>query len=82
MVGKYQITGRQIAAGRALAGIDQKTLSEAAHISLPTLRRMEASIGAASGLPNNVLAIRTALEAAGIIFIASNGDGPGVRLKR
>jgi hypothetical protein len=27
-------------------------------------------------------AIRTALEAAGVIFIASNGDGPGVRLKR
>jgi hypothetical protein len=27
-------------------------------------------------------AIRTALETAGVIFIASNGDGPGVRLRK
>jgi hypothetical protein len=28
-----------------------------------------------------VAAVRQALEAAGIIFIAENGGGPGVRLK-
>ena len=62
--------------------MDQKTLAEAANISLPTLRRMEASDGSASGLKNNVLAVRSALEQAGVIFIASNGDGPGVRLRK
>lgn len=77
-----QITGRQIAAARALAGLGQAELAGAANISLPTLRRMEASEGSASGLANNVLAVRTALEAAGVIFIAENGDGPGVRLRK
>jgi hypothetical protein len=27
-------------------------------------------------------AIRAALEAAGVIFVAENGDGPGVRLRK
>lgn len=40
---------------------------------------MEASEGAASGLPNNLLAVRHALEAMGIEF--TNGGQPGVRLR-
>lgn len=76
-----QISGRQVAAARTLLGMDQKTLADAANISLPTLRRMEASEGAASGLKNNVLAVRTALEAAGVEFINDDrGDGV-VRLR-
>lgn len=54
-----------------------------ANISTPTLKRMEASEGAASGMKNNVLAIRTALEAAGVQFL-DNGTvstGPGVALR-
>lgn len=77
-----QITGRQIAAARVLAGVSQSELAAAAHISVPTLRRMESSYGMATGLPNNVAAIRSALEAAGVIFIAENGEGPGVRLRK
>jgi DNA-binding transcriptional regulator YiaG len=76
------ITGRQIAAARALSGIGQEKLAKIANISVPTLRRMEASDGGASGLANNVLAVRRALEAAGVIFVAENGEGPGVRLKK
>lgn len=30
---------------------------------------------------STVSAMRNALEAAGVIFIADNGDGPGVRLR-
>jgi transcriptional regulator with XRE-family HTH domain len=77
-----QVTGRQIAAARALAGIGQTELATAARISVPTLRRMEASAGVAGGFANNVAAVKAALEAAGVIFIASNGDGPGVRLRK
>ncbi|MDL2409952.1 helix-turn-helix transcriptional regulator [Rhizobium calliandrae] len=76
-----QITGRQIAAGRVLAGLGQVELAELANVSAPTLRRMEASIGAAAGMPNNVAAVRAALEGAGVIFIDQNGSGPGVRLR-
>lgn len=31
--------------------------------------------------PNNLLAIRVALEHGGVVFIEKNGGGPGVRLK-
>jgi len=78
----YQISGRQIAAARALIGMGQQQLADAASVSAPTLRRMEASEGAASGLVNNVAAVRRALEAAGVIFVDENGEGPGVRLKK
>ena len=70
------ITGRQIAASRALLGISQAQLASSANISIPTLKRMEASVGSASGLPNNVAAVRAALEAAGVIFIEDErGEG-------
>ncbi len=32
--------------------------------------------------PATVAAIQTALEAAGVIFVAENGEGPGVRLRK
>ncbi len=77
-----QITGRQIAAGRTLLAISQADLAATSSVSVPTLRRMEASEGPASGLRNNVAAVRTALEAAGVEFIAENGGGAGVRLRK
>ncbi|MEC7161959.1 MAG: helix-turn-helix transcriptional regulator [Pseudomonadota bacterium] len=74
-------TGRQIAAARVLAGLAQSDLAARANISVPTLRRMEASDSHATGLPNNVAAVVSALTAAGVEFIPQNGGGPGVRLK-
>ncbi|WP_421440534.1 helix-turn-helix domain-containing protein [Agrobacterium tumefaciens] len=81
MIEKHHISGRQVSAARALAGISQADLANAANISLPTLRRMEASTGPMSGMPNNVAAVVQALLDFGIIFIPSNGNGPGVRLR-
>jgi len=75
-------SGRQIAAARALVGMTQPDLAMRANISVPTLKRMEASEGPAVGMANNVAAIRSALESAGVIFISENGEGPGVRLKK
>jgi DNA-binding XRE family transcriptional regulator len=74
-----QITGRQLAAGRALIGIGQDELAKLASISVPTLRRMEGSVGPASGLANNVSAVRRALEDAGVEF--TNDGQPGVKLR-
>jgi DNA-binding transcriptional regulator YiaG len=77
-----QLSGRQIAAARTLLGLGQAELAAAASISVPTLRRMEASDGAATGYANNVEAVRRALESAGVQFIPENGGGLGVRLRR
>jgi transcriptional regulator with XRE-family HTH domain len=77
-----KITGRQIAAARSLLGQTQAELAKKANISVPTLKRMEASPGLAAGLANNVAAVRAALESAGVEFIAENGGGEGVRLKK
>lgn len=75
-------TGRQLAAARTLIGMSQAAVAEAARISVPTLKRMEASEGPAAGMANNVEAVRRALEAAGVQFIPENGGGAGVRLRK
>lgn len=75
------VSGRQIAAARSLLAIGQAELAALASISVPTLKRMEASEGQATGMANNVRAVITALETAGVEFIPANGGGPGVRLR-
>lgn len=75
------ITGRQIAAARTLIGITQKELADASSISIPTLKRMEASDGEAAGMKNNVSAVVQALIDMGVVFIPENGGGYGVRLR-
>jgi transcriptional regulator with XRE-family HTH domain len=75
-------TGRQIAAARTLIGMTQTELAERSNVSVPTLKRMEASDGPAVGMANNVAAIRRALESAGVEFIPENGGGAGVRLRK
>ncbi len=43
------ITAGQLRASRALLGLDQRKLAEAAGLSLPTIQRMEASEGVIRG---------------------------------
>jgi hypothetical protein len=75
-----EISGRQIAAARSLLGLSQGGLARKAKIPTPTLIRMEARVGEAVGLINNVAAVRAILESAGIEF--TNGDEPGVKLRQ
>ena len=76
-----KVTGRQIAAARTLVGLSQAELAGTSSISVPTLKRMEASGGPASGMANNVRAVILALEAAGLEFIPENGGGAGIRFR-
>ncbi|MCW2241636.1 helix-turn-helix domain-containing protein [Azospirillum canadense] len=79
------ITGPQMRAARALLGIDQKTLAEAAGVSLPTIQRMEASEGNVRGVVDTLVKVVNAFEAAGIELIGENtpsqGSGRGVRFR-
>lgn len=79
------ITAPQVRAARALLGIDQRELAEVAGLSLPTIQRMEGSVGQVRGNVESLVKVVEALERLGIELIgegaASNAGGRGVRLK-
>lgn len=75
------ITCEQIRGARAMLRWDQKQLAEASGVSIPTIKRMEAGTGLPRSTYENVTAIQTVFETAGIEFIDRNGGGVGVRLR-
>src|SRR6202051_5072965 len=79
------MTAGQLRASRALLGIDQRKLAEAAGLSLPTIQRMEASEGVIRGNVDSLMKLVSALEASGIELIGPGGTstsgGRGVRLR-
>jgi transcriptional regulator with XRE-family HTH domain len=74
------ITGNQLKAARALAGVDQMDVAKAANVAVNTIRNMESrghdpiTSGAVT-----VRNVQRALESFGVEF--TNGDQPGVRLR-
>jgi transcriptional regulator with XRE-family HTH domain len=79
------ITSFQMRAARALLGIDQRTLADLAGVSLPTIQRMEASVGNVRGVVESLTRVVDALTRAGVELIGeharSEDGGRGVRLK-
>jgi transcriptional regulator with XRE-family HTH domain len=74
-------TGNQLKAARALVGMEQSRLAEAAGLNVNTIRNMEAAgAGPIAGRSVNVQAVQRALEEEGLIFL--NGGEPGVKLRR
>lgn len=78
------ISGRLIAAARAIIGMSQADLAAASNLSVSTMKRIEGTgaMGLPGVMPNNVQAIVAALEAAGVVFLPENGNGPGVALRK
>jgi len=74
------MTSEQCRAGRAILGLTQPGLAAAAVLGLSTVVDFERGRRAVSA--EAVTAMRSALEAAGVIFIDENGEGPGVRLRK
>jgi transcriptional regulator with XRE-family HTH domain len=74
------ISPAQCRSGRALVALTQPRLAEAAGLGLSTVVDFERDRRAVSD--EAVRAISRALEAAGVIFIEENGEGPGVRLRK
>ena len=75
------ITGMQVRAAKALLNWTGSELSARAGVGLSTVRRIEGCDGMLETASIKVLqAIKIAFESAGVEFIGSPEDGPGVRL--
>lgn len=72
------ITGKHVAAARALLGITQRQLAEAVGVAKDTIVRFETEHGVPRAL--TVKALQDELERRGIEF--QNSGDPGVRLFR
>ena len=73
------VTGNQLKAARALAGVDQQQVADSAGVNVNTIRNMEA--WGAAPITSSAVTVRNvqlALEALGIEFL--NHSQPGVRL--
>jgi ribosome-binding protein aMBF1 (putative translation factor) len=77
-----RLSSAHIRAARALLRWSAADLARESALGINTVRRAEVAEGETSLTAANELALRRALEAAGVEFIEENGGGPGVRLKR
>lgn len=77
-----KVSIRQIKAARALLDWSQEQLAEQSGVSIPTVKRLEAQDGMIGGRSDTGDKLCAALENAGVIFVAENGEGPGVRLRK
>jgi len=79
------LTAAQLRAARALLGIDQKALAEAAGLSVPTIQRMEASDGVIRGNVDSLMKLVAAFDMLGVELLGEGATsvaaGRGVRLK-
>jgi ribosome-binding protein aMBF1 (putative translation factor) len=77
------LVSAQIRAARALLRWSAEDLATESSLGVTTIRRAELTEQETSLTVANDLAVRRALEAAGVVFIDENGQfGPGVRLRK
>jgi hypothetical protein len=76
------LSSAQIRAARALIRWSAEDLAQHSALSVATIRRAELMADVTAMTVSNNLAVRRALEAAGVVFIDENGGGAGVRLRK
>lgn len=74
------IISAQIRAARTALGWTTSQLANFAGVATRTVLRLEASQGVPNANSSTLHKIQTALEAAGIEFIGSPDDAPGIRI--
>lgn len=74
------ITGLQIRAARGALGWSVSQLAQLTSVGTATIVRYEADIGVPTSRKGNLKKIKTALESAGIEFIGTPTDRPGIRI--
>jgi hypothetical protein len=75
------ITSAQLRAARAVLGISVAYVSEQTTIGTATLKRYEAANGVPSARKGHLATLKVFYESAGIEFIGTPEDGPGIRLR-
>jgi DNA-binding Xre family transcriptional regulator len=78
---KALITTPQIRAARALLRWSANDLSDKSGVGISTIKRLEVMDGVPAINISTMVAIQRALENAGVEFVGSPEDSPGVRLK-
>jgi DNA-binding Xre family transcriptional regulator len=78
---KALITTPQIRAARALLRWSANDLSDKSGVGISTIKRLEVMDGVPAINISTMVAIQSALESAGVEFVGSPDDRPGVRLK-
>ncbi len=80
--GQARMSGRQVAAARALAGIGPDDFAAACGLPVGALTRLEAGGSAIVRARDDVQALARGLDHFGILLVEESGDlGAGVRLK-
>ena len=81
MVLMSMITGSQIRIARFALRWGIQELARRSMVSTSTIKRVEAGDGRPSATAANLAALQSTLEAAGIEFIGTPDDGPGIRIR-
>ena len=76
------ITGQQIRSARAALNWSAQTLAGYSGVSLRTLMRLEQTDSVPASRASTLMEIQRAFEAAGIEFIGTPDDRPGIRFSR
>ncbi len=76
------ITGAQIRSARAALRITAVELATKAGVGEQTIKRFEQVEGIPPSRSATLIEVQKALETAGIEFIGTPDDGPGIRLRR
>ncbi len=76
----FVVTSEQIRAARALLRWSAQELADRSGIGVATILRLEQQDGVPTGRSHTLLGLQQTLEAAGVEFIGTPDDKPGVRL--
>lgn len=76
------ITGIQIRCARAALDLSADELAKKVGVAAKTVRRLEAAADVPQTTTATMQKIKAALEAAGIEFVGTPEDGPGIRIRR
>jgi transcriptional regulator with XRE-family HTH domain len=75
------VTGNQLRIARFALRWSVQRLSDETGVPLRTVKRIEAEDSIPSTSASTVHTLQAALESAGIEFIGTPGDGPGIRIR-